>query len=126
MGWFDGFPFTNNEERERRRKDFEKRIAPFGVDEQREKLKATLGGLFPKINTTDAMFAFYDAKDAFTKKDTVEEGRDAARLKLRKLSWIDGQSEAVLLRFIELENKITSLDDYPTANDVLSGLYDEA
>ena len=53
MGLFDGFPFVSKEERERRRKDFEKRVAPFGVEEQREKLKALLAELFPTLDNTD-------------------------------------------------------------------------
>jgi len=126
MGWFDGFPFVNKDERERRRKDFEKRVTPFGVNAQREKLKATLGVLFPEINTTDAMFAFFDAKDAYTYKEEKDEGIAAARHKLRKLPWINESREAIFLKLIELENGITSLDDYPTAEDVLARLHEEA
>ena len=125
MGWFDGFPFVSREERERRRKEFEKRVTPFGVEEQREKLAATLKELFPGIDKMDAMFAFYDAKDAFTYKETKEEGYAAAKLKLRKLKWINGRNETIMLRFIELENGIESLDEYPTREDVFRGLFEE-
>ena len=122
MGWFDGFPFTSKEERERRRKEFEKRVAPFGVEEQREKLKVTLKELFPKIDITEAMFVFYDTKDAYTKKETKEEGNAAARMKLRKTKWIDNRAETIMLRFLEMEIETASLDEYPTAKDVLSSL----
>ena len=125
MGWFDGFPFVSKEERERRRKEFEKRVAPFGVDDQREKLSSTLKELFPDLNTTDAMFAFFDAKDAYTYKEDKEEGYRAAKNKLRRQRWIDGRKETIMLRFLELENEITSLDDYPTAEQVLAGLFEE-
>jgi len=125
MGWFEGFPFTTKEERERRRRDFEKRLAPFGVEEQREKLKVTLGELFPGIDQPDLLFAYYDAKDAYTLKETDEEGHIAARVKLRKARWIDGRKETIMLRLIELERGLTSLDDYPTAKDVLDGLFEE-
>ena len=125
MGWFDGFPFVTKEERDRRRKEFEKRIAPFGIEEQREKIRATLKELFPKVDQTDALFTFYDAKDAFTKKDTKEEGLLAARARLRRQRWVDGRSEAILLRFVEIENEIESIDDFPTAADVLKGLFEE-
>ena len=125
MGWFDGFPFTSKEERERRRKEFEKRVVPFGVEAQREKLKTLLKELFPKIDSTDAVFSFFDAKDAYTKKETKEEGIVAARQKLRKTRWIDGRTEAIMLRLVELENEITSLDEFPTAADVLKGLFEE-
>ena len=125
MGWFDGFPFTSKEERERRRKEFEKRVTPFGVEEQREKLGALLKELFPEINTTDAMFAFFDAKDAYTYKDTKEEGYAAATNKLRRIRWINRRNEVIMLRFLEIESEIASLDEYPTAKDVLSGLFEE-
>jgi hypothetical protein len=125
MGLLDGFPFVSKEERERRRKDFEKRVAPYGVEEQREKLTETLKELFPKVDPMDTMFAFYDAKDAYTYKETKEEGYAAARLRLRRQRWIDGRKETIMLRFIELESEAASLDDYPTADDVLAGLFEE-
>ena len=124
MGWFDGFPFVSKEERERRRKEFEKRVVPFGVEEQREKLKILLKELFPKVDATDAVFAFFDAKDTYTKKETKEEGYAAAQQKLRKTRWIDGRAETIMLRLIELESEITSLEEFPTAADVLNGLFD--
>ncbi|MCL2111220.1 MAG: hypothetical protein FWH32_02995 [Clostridiales bacterium] len=125
MGWFEGFPFVSKEERERRRRDFEKRVTPFGVEEQREKTRETLKGLFPDIDATDAIFAFFNAKDAYTYAETKEEAYVKAKLKLRGTKWIDGRTETVMLRFIELENEIASLDDYPTAADVLDGLFEE-
>ena len=125
MGWFEGFPFTSKEERERRRKDFEKRVTPFGVEEQREKLGALLKELFPEINTTDAMFAFFDAKDAYTYKETKEESYAAAQNKLRRIKWINRRNEVIMLRLIEIESGIASLDEYPTAKGVLSGLFEE-
>jgi len=125
MGWFDGFPFVSKEERERRKKDFEKRLAPFGVEEQREKLKVTLFELFPDIEQIDLLFAYYDAKDAYTNKETPEEGRRAAMIKLRKPRWMDGRKETIMIRLIEMEKELESLDDYPSADDVLRGLFDE-
>jgi len=125
MGWFDGFPFVSKEERDRRRRDFEKRLAPFGVEEQREKLKAILLELFPEADQTDMLFAYYDSKDAYTYKETKEEGVVAARMKLRKSRQIDGRKEVIMLRLIEIENELTSLDDYPAAKDVLAGLFEE-
>ena len=125
MGWFDGFPFVSKEERERRRRDFEKRLAPFGIEEQRAKLKETLFELFPGVDQTDLLFAYYDTKDSYTMKETPEEGRRVAVLKLRKHRWIDGRKETIILRLIEMEMALTSLDDYPTAQDVMSGLFEE-
>ena len=124
MRWFEGFPFITKEEQERRRKEFEKRVAPFGIEEQREKLKATLLKLFPKTEITYSMFMFYDAKDAFTKEETSEKGLVAAQRKLRR-NKVDSRTETIILRLIELESVIDSLDDYPAAQDVLAGLFDE-
>jgi len=125
MGLFDGFPFVSKEERERRRKDFEKRIVPFGVEEQREKLKETMKELFPGVDRTDAIFVYFNAKDAYTLKETKEEGEVAARMKLKNVKWVDGRAIAIILRLIELETGIMSLDEFPTAKDVLNGLFDE-
>ena len=125
MGMFDGFPFVSKEERERRRKDFEKRVAPFGVEDQREKLKETLSGLFPGADLTDIMFKYYNAKDAFTIKETKEEGLMAAQMKLRRTQKMDGRTETILIRLIELDTELTSLDDFPTAEEVLEGLFGE-
>ena len=124
MGWLDGFPFVSKEERERRRKDFEKRVVPFGLEEQREKLKETLTDLFPKADIIDATFVFYDAKDAYTHAEDKIEGRIKAKRKMQKVRWIDGRKEAMMLRFVELESEIKSLDEYPTAEDVLDGLFE--
>jgi len=125
MGLFDGFPFVSKEERERRSRDFENRIAPFGLEEQRNKLKVTLVDLFPGIDITDLMFVYFDAKDSYTLKENSEDGVRSARFKLSKVKWMDKRKETIMLRLIELERGLTSLDDYPTANDVLAGLFEE-
>ena len=125
MGLFDGFPFVSKEERERRERDFNKRITPFGVEAQRDKLQKVLKELFPKVDIIDCTFAYYDAKDAYTKKETDEEGLHAAKAKFRTVKWIDGRAEVILLRLLELERAITSLDEFPTAEDVLAGLFEE-
>jgi len=125
MGLFDGFPFVSKEERERRRRDFEKRVVPFGVEEQRGKLKGILKELFPGVDITDAVFVYFNAKDAYTNKETKVEAEFAARQKLKNVRWVDGQGVAKMLRLIELETGIESLEEFPTAQDVLNSLYDE-
>ena len=125
MGWFDGFPFTSKEERDRRRREFEKRVVPFGVEEHREKLKALLKELFPGIDPMDTLFTYFDAKDAYTYKETKEEGEAAARRKMKRQRWVTGRVETIMIRLIELEGGIESLDDFPTAKEVLDGLYGE-
>ena len=132
MGLFDGFPFTRKEDRERRQKATEKRVAPFGLEAQREKQKEILRELFRKKDVTDLLFALYQAKDSYCYEDDEEseEGSEdvrkkrlaAARRKLKEISWVDGRTEAILLRLVELETSIKSLDDYPSAQDVLEGI----
>ncbi|MCL2493830.1 MAG: hypothetical protein FWF33_07315 [Clostridiales bacterium] len=125
MAWFDGFPFRSKEDRERSVKEFEKRVVPFGAEKQREKLQATLRELYPKADIKDVMFVFFDAKDAYMKKESKAEGLEAAKLRLKKVRWLDERGKATLIRFVELESGIDSLDDYPTAADVLSGLSED-
>jgi len=124
MGWFDGFPFQSKEERDRRKRDFEKRVTPFGVEAHREKLKAVLAELFPSIDQTDLLFAYFDAKDAYSFKETKDEGIVAAQAKLRKHRWLDGRKETILLHLIDMDMRIQSLDAFPTARDVMSGLFE--
>jgi hypothetical protein len=119
MAWFEGFPFVSKEERARRQKKFERRLVPFGIEAQRDRAKETLTALFPDLDSKDSLFAFYDAKDAYTnyRDDEDKDARDglaAATMKLRKLKWIDERKTKLLLAFIELESAIESLDDYPT------------
>ena len=123
MGLFDGFPFVSKEERERRRRDFEKRVTPFGVEEQRDKLKSILSELFPDADLLDALFVYFDSKDAYNYKETKEEGIVAAKMKMKRARWVDERKQAIILKLIDIENGLTSLDDYPTANDVLKDLY---
>lgn len=129
MGWFEGFPFTSKTDRAKRQREFEKRVVPFGAEAQRERQRATLRELFPGMDTTDLLFALFDAKDAFTKAENDDEEkvdpRAAARKRLKRLKWVDERKERILLRLIELERDIESLDEYPTARQVLDSLNDE-
>ena len=119
MGWFEGFPFVSKEERERRSKEFASRLVPFGIDEQREYTAKTLKELFPDHDTKDCLFTFFDAKDFYTKKDKGAPGLAAARVRLQRQKWIDERKTKIFLAFIELESEIESLDDYPTAEQVM-------
>jgi hypothetical protein len=130
MAWFEGFPFVSKEDRERKRKNFEKRLVPHGLEEQRDCARQTLKDLFPDLDSKDSLFAFFDAKDAYTKcredddKD-VQDGRAAAAAKLKKLKWIDERKMKLLLAYIELESGIDSLEDYPTAAQITDRAFPE-
>jgi CTP synthase (UTP-ammonia lyase) len=119
MGLLDGFPFVRREERERRRRDLEKRVVPFGAEAQGEKIKETLKELFPREDITSLVFAFYQAKDAYVSEEDAEKKAAAAQRKLNDIRWVDGRMAAILLKFVQLESAITSLDEYPSASDIL-------
>ena len=125
MGLFEGFPFVSKEERERRRKDFENRMAPYGVDETRDNLQQILKELFPSLDQRDSLFVFYDTKDSYTKSGKGEEGLDVAKKRMSRLRWIDERNKKLFLTFIEMESEITSLDEYPTAKQVLDRAFPE-
>jgi len=118
MALFDGFPFVSKDELKRRQKEQEKRICPFGLDDQRAKAKQVLAELLPGMHEQDRLFSFFDAKDAYEKAERGEPGRYAARARLKRMKWVDGSAEDLMLKFIELESAIGSLDDYPTAEQV--------
>jgi len=120
MGWLDGFPFVSREERERRDRLLEKRICPFGVEAQREKARMVLSQLFPNRQTEETLFAFFDAKDAYTQNGVGETDRNNALTRLLRNSWMDDHAVNVMMCFIEMESEAKSLNEYPTANDVLA------
>jgi hypothetical protein len=130
MSWLEGFPFVSKEDRERKRKNFEKRLVPHGLEEQRDRARQTLQDLFPDLDSKDSLFAFFDAKDAYTKctedddKD-VQDSRAAAIGKLKKLKWIDERKTKLLLACIELELEINSLEQYPTAEQITDRAFPE-
>ena len=123
MGMFDGFPFVSKEERDRRKRDSDKRLVPYGLEEQRKCLKKTLNRLFPDLSSQDALYVYYDAKDAYTKNEKGEPGRIAAMKKLKAHKWIDDRKLMLFMKLIELESEIESLEDFPTAEDVIQLVY---
>ena len=123
MGWFEGFPFTSKEERERKKKEFENRVAPYGVDEQRKVLTTVLQELFPKIDIRSSLFVFYDAKDSYIVNEMGDEGRAAAMARMKKSKWLSDRDKKVFLTLIEMESEIDSLEDFPTAEEVMQRVY---
>ena len=120
MGWFDGWPFKSKEESEQERVAFEKRVFPFG-EAQRECCKAVLEQIITakKMRDTDKMFAFILAKDRFAKGEQSEESMEAARRELSKMRWMPPEQMELLLALVRLDARLPSLEDYPTAEDVL-------
>lgn len=120
MGLFDGFPFKSQEQIKRERKDFEKRVFPLGEPERlavEEVLKTLLEG---KLQASEKLFAFISAKDQYTQADPDIPGEDVktARRALNKQHWLSDEAKDMILAFIKLESKITSLDDMPSVEMV--------
>jgi hypothetical protein len=122
MGILDGFPFVSKEERVRREQEFDNRVLPFGIEQQRDAVKRLLSALIPDgIDKPETLlFAFLVAKDAYTKNYKGDPGTDAARKQLDRILRRSEREKALILAAVKLDTEITSLDDYPTAEEVLA------
>lgn len=120
MGWFDGFPFQSKEDMEKEKRDFEKRVFPFGM-EQRDCARAVLQQLIPHIKSdTELLFAFINSKDIYMKNDQTDEALARARQQMKKLRYFTEEDKDMILTLVQLDAAAPSLDAYPTAQDVLS------
>ncbi|MDR1028164.1 MAG: hypothetical protein LBL63_01955 [Clostridiales Family XIII bacterium] len=120
MGIFEGFPFVNKEERERRAREFNERVFPFGVETQREAVKGLLTELIPASphKPDILLFAFIVAKDAYTAKGKGTQGIDAAHRALDRALRKGEREKALILAAVQADAEITTLDAYPTAEQV--------
>ena len=122
MGWFDGFPFQSRADMEKEKRDFERRVFPFGL-EQRDCARAVLSELFPKIkNDIELLFAFINSKDIYMQDEQTQEGLDRARHQMKKLRNLTEQDKEKILTLVVLDASAPSLEAYPTAQDVLARL----
>ncbi|MDR1953494.1 MAG: hypothetical protein LBQ21_03325 [Clostridiales Family XIII bacterium] len=122
MGILNGFPFITKEERVRREQEFNNRVFPLGVEQQRDAAALLLSELIPEGRTKPDMllFTFIVAKDAYMKNGKGEPGETAARRALGRVMRKNEREKALILSAIKLEAEITSMDDYPTAEEVLA------
>lgn len=120
MGWFDGFPFKSKQQREKERREFERLVFPFGVEEQRAAARKVLNEMLPgkKIQDEQRLYAFICAKEAYLTCEEAGEEVDAALRTMRKQPWITDEFAASILSLIRLEKNIESLEEYPTAEEV--------
>lgn len=119
MGWFDGFPFKSREQMQKEQQDFEKNVFPLGM-EQREAALAVLREVTTKKLPDDQkLFAFISAKDRFAKAETEEDGLAQMSKTFIKQSWLKQEDKIAIAALILLESRIESLEDYPTAQQVM-------
>ena len=122
MGWFDGFPFQSKADMEKEKRDFEKRVFPFGL-EQRDHARTVLQELIPHVKSdTELLFAFINSKDIYMKDEQSEEGLLRARQQMKKLRYFTEEDKDRILTLVQLDAAAPSLENYPTAQDVLSHL----
>lgn len=126
---FDGFPFKSFKQMEKERKRYERRIFPFGMQAQRDAAKTVLRELIPnpKVADEERLYAFISVKDLYTREveeddepADQEEMETAARKQLARLRWMTEEDKVAIFTLVRLECRITSLEEYPTAQDVLA------
>ena len=119
MGWFDGWPFKSKEQQEKEERDFQKRVFPFGMEQRDAALAVLKEGTTSKLKDSEKLFAFICAKDAcLLNGGEAEDGLQKAEATLDKQKWIPKEDRCFILTFMRLEIRATSLEDYPTAEDV--------
>ncbi len=119
MGLFDGWPFKTREQEDKEKRDFEKRVFPFGP-EQKDAAEAVLKeGITGKLKNQEKLFAFICAKDACMLNGGEEEdGLEKAQEALKKQKWVSAEDRKFIYTFMRLEIRATSLEDYPTVEQV--------
>lgn len=115
MGWFDGFPFKSKEQMEKEERDFEKRLFPLGI-EQRDAVAAVLCKIIPagkEAKNKENLYAFISAKDKYTSCDDIQDAQKAAYGELQRQRWLKEKDRLMILAFVELEAKISDLEQMP-------------
>ncbi len=121
MGLFDGFPFRSREDLRRQAEDFEQRVLPFG-DAQKGMALSVLQRLIKgkKLNDADRLFAFLNAKDAYTKQKEQSDALNSARQELKKQErFMTPEEINLVLALVVLDSALLSLDEYPTEEQVV-------
>lgn len=122
MGILSGFPFTTKEERVRQEQEFNHRVFPLGIEQQRDAAQNLLSALIPDGKNKPEMhlFAFIVAKEAYIKNGKGEPGTAAARKALGRVLRKSEREKALILAAVKLDAESTSLAAYPTAEEVLA------
>ena len=119
MGIFSGFPFQTKAQMEAEQAAFEKRVFPFGVDETREKARALLSPYATKkVGERELLFAYISAKDSYAQAGDGDEGLAAAKHTLKRQNWLSADAVSAILALVRLEDGSTSIDEFPTAEEL--------
>lgn len=121
MKWFDGFPFKSREQLKKQQQEYEQRILPLG-EAQRQQVLGVLRQLYAGTKWTDSelLYLFFNAKEQFLEGETPEDGLALAAAGLAGSSLAKKLDTKPLLALVQLDAPLTSLDAYPTAEQVRS------
>ena len=124
MSGFGDWFHVSKEEQAQRRADMSKRVFRFGDEEQRPVVAKVLDGLFGNkhgFSDQDQLFGYISSRNAFAiayEKDP-ETANAAACKQLRSLGWRKDERIRIMLALLDLDAKAPSLEEYPTAEQVL-------
>ena len=120
MGIFNGWPFVKKSETERREREFDERMFPLGFDEQRGKIMQLLQELIPSPDKQlqYLMFATVMVKEHYLNNDRSKSSLIQAKKKIDSVVKITEQEKWMIVALAWLDTEATSLDNYPTADQV--------
>ncbi len=119
MGIFSGFPFQTKAQMQAEQDAFEKRVFPFGVDAAREKARVLLAPYATKkVGERELLFAYISSKDAYALDGGGDEGLAAAKRALKRQNWLPADAVSAILALVHLEEGRTSIDEFPTAEEL--------
>ena len=121
MGFFDFLAVKSKEQVERERKEFEARVIPMG-EAQKQAAAEVLMRLITRKNLAqnEKMFAFISTKDKYILTGGGEEGMAEAKKMLKKQKWFKPEEKSIILALVQLESRVTSLEEYPTDEEILA------
>ena len=120
MGIFSGFPFETKKDIDRRNREFDERMFPFGAEKQWEKTKEVLSVLVDEKHIKRDMihFAYMSAKDRYTTYMEEGFGEEAAIKELDRVLKKKNEVKKLILTLIKLDTEIEAFEDYPTPERV--------
>lgn len=121
MSWFEGFPFKTRAQMEKERKQFQSRVLPLGEPQKQAALLVLQQVVSAKVPDSERLFAFFAAKDKYLEGlEDEEEAPKAAMQAIKKQPGLTLQDKLNIVALIHLEHAISTLEEYPTAGQVLA------
>lgn len=126
MGLFSGFPFQSREDMEKEKQEFLSRVFPLGL-EQRDAAQKVLEELLPqKKHHREYLFVFISAKDRYTSSDRSEAVLEKAVNQAGPRKWLTQRDKNIISTLVRMDVDVTSLEEYPTPQQVLQQAGEEA